>query len=63
MSGGLLLAPEGAAREALGEDYAQMVADGLILGEAPTFDGLMDRSVAIAEKANASQLYSAEDQG
>lgn len=54
VSGGLLLAPEGAAREALGEDYAQMVADGLILGEAPTFDALMDRCAAIAEKANAT---------
>lgn len=63
VSGGLLLAPEGAAREALGEDYAQMVADGLILGEAPTFDTLMDRCAAITEKPNATLPHSADDQG
>ncbi|WP_234179805.1 nucleotidyl transferase AbiEii/AbiGii toxin family protein [Sphingopyxis sp. NFH-91] len=63
VSGGLMLAPGGAAREALGDDYSQMVADGLILGEAPTFDALMGRCAAIAEKANATVPHFANDQG
>lgn len=54
VTGGLSLAPQGAARVTLEEDYAQMVADGLILGEAPAFNELMDRCAAIAEMANAT---------
>jgi hypothetical protein len=41
VSGGLTLVPEGAARDALAEDYARMVEDGLLLDEAEIFDVLM----------------------
>lgn len=61
--GGLLLAPDGAARAALGEDYAQMVGDGLILGEAPAFEVLMGRCTAIAGKANAAAVSAADSGG
>lgn len=61
VSGALLLAPDGTACEALHEDYTQMVDDGLILGEAPDFDTLMDRCRTIAEKANAAAPLQAAD--
>lgn len=57
--GALLLAPAGAARAALGDDYAQMVADRLILGDAPAFEVLMERCAAIAAKANAAAVPAA----
>lgn len=54
VNGALMLVPEGEARAALGDDYARMVADGLLLGEAPPFETLMARCDAIAAKANAA---------
>lgn len=54
VDGTLLLAPRGGARATLAEDYAQMVADGLILGEAPSFDDMMERCDALAARANAA---------
>lgn len=54
VAGNLLLAPQGAAHEALAEDYASMIADGLIHGEALSFEQLMDRCVNIAHRANAA---------
>jgi hypothetical protein len=54
VSGGLNLVPEGAARDALAEDYARMVEDGLLFEEAEIFDDLMDRCADIAERANAA---------
>jgi hypothetical protein len=54
VSGGLTLAPEGAARDALAEDYARMVEDGLLLEAAEIFDDLMDQCADIAERANAA---------
>lgn len=54
VDGSLLLAPEGAARDALAEDYGQMLGDGLIMGDAPAFDALMERCASLADRANAA---------
>ena len=54
VNGALMLVSEGEARVALGDDYARMVADGLLLGETPPFETLMARCDAIAAKANAA---------
>ena len=54
VAGDLLLVPQGAARDALAEDYASMIADGLIHGEAPSFEAMMDQCAAIAARANAA---------
>ena len=57
VGGGLLLAPRGEARTALAGDYARVVADGLILGEAPAFDALMQRCDDLAARANAVAAF------
>lgn len=54
VAGDLVLVPQGTARDALAEDYASMIADGLIHGEAPSFEEMMDRCAAIAARANAA---------
>ena len=53
VSGNLRLVPSGAAQEALAEDYAAMVAIGMLLDEDDPFDGLMERCREIEERANA----------
>ena len=50
----LRLTPEGEAFAALGEDYASMVDDGLLLDDAEAFDVLMQRCKQIAARANAA---------
>jgi hypothetical protein len=60
VSGNLMLVPEGAARAALGNDYTRMIADGLLLGDAPTFETLMERCAAIAAKADAAAAPGAD---
>ncbi len=52
VNGGLCLVPDGEALKALGEDYARMVDDGLLLDDAESFDALMARCSDIAERAN-----------
>lgn len=54
VSGGLRLTPEGEAFAALGEDYARMVDDGLLLDDAEAFDVLMQTCEQIAARANAA---------
>jgi len=54
VSGGLRLVTEGASREALAEDYARMVEDGLLLDEAEAFDALMAKIEALEKRANAA---------
>lgn len=54
VNGALALVPEGEARAALAEDYANMLADGLILGDAPDFDALMARCDEIVLRANTA---------
>lgn len=53
VSGALELAPRGHARQQLAEDYARMVEDGLLLDDAESFDVLLQRCQALAEKVNA----------
>jgi hypothetical protein len=48
VSGGLRLVPAGDALKALEEDYAHMVADGLLLEDAEPFETLMARCADIA---------------
>ncbi len=54
VSGHLQLAPSGAAHAVLAEDYARMLADGMLLEENEPFDGLMERCAAIEARANGS---------
>lgn len=54
VSGGLRLVPGGASRDALAQDYAKMVEDGLLLDEAEPFDALMARMEALQDRANAA---------
>lgn len=53
-SGGLQIVPEGAAREALAADYANMLADQLMVGNALPFDELMHACAEVAARANAT---------
>ena len=53
VSGGLQLVPSGAAHAVLADDYARMLADGMLLDENEPFDALMERCAAIQERANA----------
>ena len=50
--GGLQLVPEGDAEAALAEDYAGMVADGLVFENAPDFGTLVTRCREIQDRAN-----------
>ncbi len=52
ISGGLQIVPAGAARQVLADDYARMLADGMLLGENEPFDALMERCAAIETRAN-----------
>ena len=52
VSGDLQLVPMGAARDALADDYAGMLADGMLLDDDETFEALMDRCAHIAARAN-----------
>jgi hypothetical protein len=52
VSGSLCLVPVGNALKSLGEDYARMVEDGLLLEDAESFEALMARCADIAARAN-----------
>ena len=52
VSGGLQLVPAGAAHRVLANDYARMLADGMLLDENESFDALMERCAAIEARAN-----------
>ena len=54
VSGNLQLVPNGDAYAVLADDYAEMLADGMLLGENDPFDELMERCRAIEERANVS---------
>ena len=51
VSGGLQLVPSGAARAVLADDYAKMLADGMLLDENEPFDALMERCAAMEARA------------
>ena len=54
VSGNLKLVPSGAAEEALAEDYASMLAIGMLLDEDEPFGTLMQRCALIEERANTA---------
>lgn len=54
VTGSLQLVPSGAALAALADDYARMLADGMLLDESESFDVLMERCAAIEARANES---------
>jgi len=53
VSGGLQLVPSGTARSVLANDYARMLADGMLLDENEPFDDLMERCAEIEARANS----------
>lgn len=46
--------PEGAAREALAADYASMLEDQVMVGDALPFEDLMAACEEVASRANAA---------
>ena len=52
VSGNIRLVPSGTAQVALAEDYASMLAIGMLLDEDEPFDALMQRCATIEERAN-----------
>jgi hypothetical protein len=53
VNGGLQLVPAGSGANALAEDYARMIEDGLLLEDAEPFDELMAHCADVAARANA----------
>jgi hypothetical protein len=49
----LQIVPQGAAREALASDYAKMLEDEVMVGNALPFDELMRACAEVAARANA----------
>ena len=49
---GLQLVPRGLAYEALADDYARMLSDGMLLDDEEQFADLMERIAEIEGKAN-----------
>ncbi len=52
VSGHLQLVPEGAAHAVLADDYARMLADGMLLDDNESFDMLMERCALLEARAN-----------
>ncbi len=52
VEGDLHLVPSGGAFEALKNDYARMVEDGLLLEDAEPFERLMEKCADLARQAN-----------
>lgn len=52
VTGGLQLVPRGLAYEALADDYARMLRDGMLLDDEEQFADLMERVAEIEERAN-----------
>jgi hypothetical protein len=52
VEGGLQIVPDGAAREALATDYAKMLEDQVMVGDALPFDELMKACAKVAQQAN-----------
>lgn len=55
VSGDLQLVPSGAAYAVLADDYAKMLADGMLLDESEPFDALLEQCAAIEAHANADR--------
>jgi hypothetical protein len=58
----LQIVPEGAARRALAADYAEMVADEVMLGDALSFDHLMQACSEVQAKVNECDVHSRRGQ-
>jgi hypothetical protein len=54
--GRLQIVPEGAARAALEEDYAAMLADSVMIGNALPFDALLQACTNLEERTNAAAI-------
>jgi len=54
IAGALQIVPEGAAREALATDYASMLEDQIMVGDALRFEDLMQTCAEVAARANAA---------
>lgn len=52
INGYMQLAPVGQARDALAEDYALMIADDVMVGQALTFDDLMQACESLEQQIN-----------
>lgn len=57
VEGALQIVPEGAAREALASDYAKMLEDQVMIGDALHFDELMDACAEVEEQANTAAKH------
>ncbi|MDE0386798.1 MAG: nucleotidyl transferase AbiEii/AbiGii toxin family protein [Defluviicoccus sp.] len=55
VSGALQLIPSGAAHAVLADDYARMLADGMLLDDSESFDRLMERCALIEVQANETK--------
>ncbi len=55
VSGDLQLVPSGAARAVLADDYARMLADGMLLDHNESFDLLMERCARMETRANETK--------
>ena len=56
------MVPEGAARESLATDYASMLEDEVMVGNALPFDQLMQACAEVAARSNAAAKPSDERQ-
>ena len=56
VSGHLQPVPEGARRAVLADDYAKMLADGMLLDENEPFDTLIERCAQIEVRANTAEM-------
>ncbi|WP_137921818.1 nucleotidyl transferase AbiEii/AbiGii toxin family protein [Hydrogenophaga sp. 2FB] len=54
VEGGLQIVPDGAVREALATDYAKMLEDQVMVGDALPFDELMKVCAEVAQQANGA---------
>ncbi len=54
VSGNLQLVPDGAARALLADDYARMLADGMLQDGTEPFDALMEQCATIEARANVA---------
>ena len=62
VEGRLQIVPDGAAREALAMDYAKMIEDQVMVGDALPFDELMKICAGVAQQANGASKAPADDQ-
>ena len=53
LEGHLCLVPEGAAREALQEDYNSMIQDGILLSDAPEFGVVLEQCARLQTDINS----------